>query len=542
MLDLALAVDRGVGHHRDGLLEVVGEVLALRGERRERPVVAQRADRLGAVRRHLLAELHVVALPAEAGQDPVGDLDRLGRAGRRVARDLGPLQRPTGLERPIVRRHARGDRPELAVGRLRTGIALPRPGPVEPSLGDGALHREVLVEARGALFAIDRDHELLAGAERLGLGGHVLAPDHAGLGAEDEVVRRLELPERAQAERIGREHALVVVAGDQRNRALSERPHRLAQVRVEGVQVGGQRADLVDDGRDDHLHRLGEREPLDPDQRVDDAVQVLRVRRAGVDRHAQHASLLAELLDRVDLAVVAEHGERLNAPKRRPGVGRVAVVPEAADRLEALVAEVRVVLAQHLRRSHHLVDAGRGRERGDVAAQLGLEREHQVEGDPRAPPGVREQPGDLPEMRLLLAGDRSERLGVDRPEPLGEDSEPASAEDLTGVVARLLDVLAPIDEQVRDGERGIEGERRVMAAGSDLLGPDPVRDVHQDAAAVSLAVDVPGPVEHLLEVDQRQLHRRAIRRRILSHRGVDGAGVAVLHAWRRDPRAIGPFG
>ena len=49
VLDLALAVDRRVGDHGDGLLEVVGEVLALRRQGRQRPVVAERADRLGAV-------------------------------------------------------------------------------------------------------------------------------------------------------------------------------------------------------------------------------------------------------------------------------------------------------------------------------------------------------------------------------------------------------------------------------------------------------------------------------------------------------------
>ena len=37
VLDLALAVDRRVGDHRDGLLEVIGEVLALRGERGQGP-------------------------------------------------------------------------------------------------------------------------------------------------------------------------------------------------------------------------------------------------------------------------------------------------------------------------------------------------------------------------------------------------------------------------------------------------------------------------------------------------------------------------
>ena len=97
VLHLALAVDRRVGDDGDGLLEVVGKVLALGAERRQRPVVAERADRLLAVGRHLLADLDVVALPAEAGEDRLGDDHRLGRAGRGVAGDVRALERPAGL-------------------------------------------------------------------------------------------------------------------------------------------------------------------------------------------------------------------------------------------------------------------------------------------------------------------------------------------------------------------------------------------------------------------------------------------------------------
>ena len=102
VLDLALAVDRRVGDDGDRLLEVVGEVLALRREGRERAVVAERADRLGAVRRHLLDELDVVALPSEAGEDAVGNLDRLLGARVGVAGDLAALQRAGGIECPLV--------------------------------------------------------------------------------------------------------------------------------------------------------------------------------------------------------------------------------------------------------------------------------------------------------------------------------------------------------------------------------------------------------------------------------------------------------
>ena len=63
----------------------------------------------------------------------------------------------------------------------------------------------------------------------------------------------------------------------------------------------------------------------------------------------------------------------------------------------------------------------------------------------------------------------------------------------------LLEVLGALDEDVGDGEGVVEGERRVVAAGADLLGPDLARDVDQQAAAVALAVDVAGAVEHLLQ-------------------------------------------
>ena len=46
VLDLALAVDRGIGHDGDGLVQVVREIRARGGQRRERSVPAERADRL----------------------------------------------------------------------------------------------------------------------------------------------------------------------------------------------------------------------------------------------------------------------------------------------------------------------------------------------------------------------------------------------------------------------------------------------------------------------------------------------------------------
>ncbi len=261
-----------------------------------------------------------------------------------------------------------------------------------------ALHVGVLVERRLAPPGVDRDEELLARAEGKRLGDHVVHAHDAGLGGEDVVVGRLDLPQRAQAHRVGAEHALVAMTGDQRHGALRERAHRLAQVHVERVELGRERAHLVDDRRHHHLHRLGQREAVAADQRVDHPVEVLGVGGARLDRHAEHLRLLAQLRDRVDLAVVAEHRERLDALERGPGIGRVAVVAEAADRLEALVAQVRVVLAEHLRRPHHLVDAGGRAEGRHVDVQLALELDHQLE-DALGAGRIGDEPADLPEVR-----------------------------------------------------------------------------------------------------------------------------------------------
>ena len=171
-----------------------------------------------------------------------------------------------------------------------------------------------------------------------------------------------------------------------------------------------------------------------------------------------------------------------------------------------------------------------------------LELDQQVEEDAVAARGVGDEAGELPEVRLLLARGRAERRRVDDADPLGEDPEAALAEQLAGVVLDLLQVLGALDEDVGDGEGVVEGQRGVVAAGADLLGPDLARDVEQQAAAVALAVDVAGAVEHLLQGRDRQLDRLVARRRVLAHRGVDRAGVLVLDARRRDERAVGALG
>ena len=208
-----------------------------------------------------------------------------------------PCERPARMQSAIVG----GDLIGLGTG--------------QPLASNLALHLRVAPQARAALGRVDRHISLLARPQRQRFRDQLMHADHARLGAEDVVVARLQLPQWPQAQRVGREHAFVVVAGDQCHGPLGERPQGLAQVHVERMQLTRQRTDLVDHRRHDQLHRLGQRQPLDTDQMVDRAIEVLGVRAAGGDADPERTSFLAQLLDRVDLAVVAEDRKRLHAPK-----------------------------------------------------------------------------------------------------------------------------------------------------------------------------------------------------------------------------------
>ena len=450
VLDLALAVDRRVGHHRHRLLEEVGQVLALWREAGERAVVAERPDRLGTGGRHLLDQLHVLALPAEAAQDAIVDLHRLGRAGARVAGHVLALER--------------------AAGGNRLGEGRGRPGPRPPALQAEPLQLTV-ADQLGSL-AGETDQHLLSRRERLRLRHGVPGGDHARLAREHVRGGGLELPERAQAERVDREDALPAVARDQGHGPLCHRAERLAQVHVEPAQVLRHALDLVHDRRQHQLQCLDEAEPVAVDQRLHGAVEVLRVRAPRHERHAQHARLLAQARDGVDLAVVPQHAERLHAPEARPGVRGVAVVAEDDGRPGGGVAEVGVVAAQHRRRAERLVDDRFGGARRHVQLEAVLQQGGQLEAARR----LTDQAADLPEQGFLLARLRPQRGAVDRAVALGQHAQPDPAHQLAG--APLHGGAGPArDQHVGDGERRIERQVRRVAAGAHLLGPQVARDV-----------------------------------------------------------------
>jgi hypothetical protein len=162
-----------------------------------------------------------------------------------------------------------------------------------------------------------------------------------------------------------------------------------------------------------------------------------------------------------------------------------------------------------------------------VNTELAFELDHQLEQDPVAPGRVGDQPAHLPEVRLLLARGCSECRRVDGAEALGQDPESAATEDLAGAMKQLLDVLRPIGVYVSNREGGLTGQRRVVTSRSNLLSPNQARDINEETAAVSFAVDAPGSVEHLLQRAERDSDRLETGRRVLTYGRVDRARIVL---------------
>ena len=142
--------------------------------------------------------------------------------------------------------------------------------------------------------------------------------------------------------------------------------------------------------------------------------------------------------------------------------------------------------------------AARARSAGRRGRGRGARRRRRGRRPARSAAPPRARSGRAPASRRR----RSARRGSRKP------PRPSSSRASCWTFSRSCGAL---DEDVGDGEGVVEGERGVVAAGADLLGPDLARDVDQQAAAVALAVDVAGAVEHLLQGGDRQLDRLVAR-------------------------------
>jgi len=119
-------------------------------------------------------------------------------------------------------------------------------------------------------------------------------------------------------------------------------------MQVRFAQRGRHCFKLVRDGREDQLQRFDRVQAVLRAERVQRAIDVLRVRVARVERDPKLRGFLAEAADGVDLAVVAEQSEGLDALEARDRVGGVARVAQRHRGVVAAILQVRVIAHQHL--------------------------------------------------------------------------------------------------------------------------------------------------------------------------------------------------
>ena len=487
MLDLALAVDRRIGDDGDGLVDVVRQMRMTGGEDRERPIPAERSDRLVRGLRHELRHAQIVGLESERAElllAPPRDVLELVRrradlpAVIRLAPRSGLLRRDTrGLRTtrlgPLADVHAR----DIARLALRD----------EPRA-----QRGLIDELPSGLIAAQRHAR--AGAERIRIADVALERDEPALAREDVLVVGLDVPQRPQAERVDAEDARVADAREERRRPLRERAERGARLHVEVLHARRHAADLVHDRREEQLDRLDRREALAQHEAAEDRVDILRVGAVARQRDAQRDPLLAQPSDGVDLAVVRERGERLHAVECGARVRRVAIVTERHARREALVVKIVEVRNELLGSTAQLVDDAVAREADDRRARESLDLDARLVQRARSNAATpRREERELPEPRLLRSRARAERVAIRRAASLDEHRDAVARQQTTdrGLlvaigVARHGAVGVAWYEQVRDRESVAARVPRVASLALQKLCP-------QRARGMSVSTPAPSP-------------------------------------------------
>ena len=180
--------------------------------------------------------------------------------------------------------------------------------------------------------------DLLPRGQGFGVGEDFLVGDHTHFGGGEKLLFGFPEPQRAQAHGVDAEDAGSRMAGDNRRRALGAGGKEAAEKGVHGPEFVGHLVHLAENRREDHLHRLEEREAVAVDQPLQGAVQVLGVAAPRGKGDPEHPGLLPQPGDGVDLAVVAEQAEGLGAHHRREGVGGEAAVADGHRRKEVPAA------------------------------------------------------------------------------------------------------------------------------------------------------------------------------------------------------------
>ncbi len=371
---------------------------------------------------------------------------------------------------------------------------------------------------------------------------------HPGLGAEHDVaVLRLAPAAGTQAVAVERraDHGAV---GEAHRRGAVPRLHQARVERVEALEVVGEVVP-AGVGLRDHHHRRVRQRPPGEHQQLEDVVERRGVRPAGAHDRQDLLEVEAEELgrqlrlarphpvrvahERVDLAVVGDHAERMGEVPAREGVRAEARVHERERALEPLVLQVGVEAPQLVGDQHPLVDDGARRERRRVEVrarrelddaadhvELALER---VLVALEAGAGLDEQ---LLDVRARAVGGLADVRLVDRHVAPAED---VLALDADVELEQLLELRAaasrPAAGSHADAVAAGRGQLEVHDAAEERVG-----QLGEDARAVAGA-DVGALGAAVLEVVERRerVHDDLVRRLVVQpgdHR--DAAGVVLV--------------
>ncbi len=210
VLDLALAIDGGIGHDRDSLVQVVGEIRTRGGQRRERTIPAERADRLVPGLRRELRHLEIVRLESERRELMLATLRRIVElVGRRrdlpARRRLAPCTRAADIPRRLL-----GTAASDPLAQAQGGDAARR------AVGDERAPQGVLVEEPPSRSCPPKA-DALARPERIRIADIALEWNEPALAREDVLVRCLDMPQRSQAEPIGGKSSSIASTGVRRS-------------------------------------------------------------------------------------------------------------------------------------------------------------------------------------------------------------------------------------------------------------------------------------------------------------------------------------
>ena len=453
--------------------------LVLVRQHRERRVVAHRADRLLARLRHRLHD----------------ELELLLGIGKRL---LAIEQLHLGLDR---RGLVALDLVELVADALD-------PLGVGPGACQAVL--QLLVVDDAALLEVDQEH--LAGLQAPLLDDPLLRHRQAAAfrAHDDQIVRGDDVARGPQPVAVERGADLPAVGEGDRRRAVPGLHHRRV-VFVERAPRGIHQRVVLPRFRDHHHHRVRHRVAAHH-QQLERVVEGRRVRLAGVNQRPDLVQIGAQdgrryralagadpvdvAAHRVDLAVVADHAERMRQVPGREGVGRETLMHQRERRLDARVLQVEVVLADLVREQHALVAQGARRHRRHVEL-LAVLQAQRLDGVPRAL-------ADDVELALERVGDGDAAAAADEhlpdhrldaPGGLGEvavvDRHVAPAEQhLALFLDRALDLVfagdarSRVARQEHHADAVLPGGRQPHAEARHFLAQEAIGNLDQQAGAV----------------------------------------------------------